>query len=79
MTSPKYDCTNITVLNTANWTANFEEATAPDAGHVAMDTSPWDGSAKEPPEKWAEFTNKVPDEETKENWADFSNFSSISR
>ena len=65
---------------TANWTANFEEAPAtPDAGPVAMDTSPWDGNAKEQPEKWADFTNKVPDEETKENWADFSNFSNISR
>ena len=44
-----------------------------------MDTSPWDTSAKEPQEKWAELTNKVPEGENKDNWADFSNFSNISR
>lgn len=65
---------------TASWTANFDGATS-EVGPVAMDTSPWDSSAKESAatEKWAEFTNKVPDEETKENWADFSSFSNISR
>ena len=47
---------------------------------MAMDTSPWDNAAKEPAEKWADFSNKVPvEEENKENWADFSNFSNISR
>lgn len=61
----------------AGWTANFEDAN-PEGGPVAMDTSPWDTSAKEPQEKWAELTNKVPEGENKDNWADFSSFSNIS-
>ena len=60
------------------WTANFEEANT-EGGPIAMDTSPWDTAAKEPAEKWADFTNKIPGEENKDNWADFSNFSNISR
>ena len=60
--------------------ANFENN--PDVEPIAMDTSPWDNEAQSKEtsgEKWAEFTNKVPQDEMKDNWADFSNFSDLKK
>ncbi|XP_050390728.1 serine/threonine-protein phosphatase 6 regulatory subunit 3 isoform X2 [Patella vulgata] len=60
------------------WVANFEDANV-EGDPVAMDTaSPWDNvpvvSATDNPDKWAEFTNKVPATAEAENWADFTSF-----
>lgn len=63
------------------WTANFEDAQM-DGTPVAMDTSPWSStpssSAENLQEKWADFSDKVPNT-AEEKWADFSSISDMSR
>ena len=63
------------------WSANF--GNTPEIEPIAMDTSPWDNEAQPKEstsaEKWAEFTGKVPRDEMKDNWADFSNFSDLKK
>lgn len=53
-----------------------------------MDTSPWNqsstsaeaSSSSEKTEKWADFSNKIPqDEEAKDNWADFNDIKDLAR
>lgn len=64
------------------WTANFEDAQM-DATPVAMDTSPWSStpssSAENLQDKWADFSNKVPNNDEEEKWADFSSITDMSR
>lgn len=72
------------VDNSENW-ANFDDV-ATESVPVAMDTSPWNqsstsaeaSSSSEKTEKWADFSNKIPqDEEAKDNWADFNDIKDL--
>lgn len=67
--------------------ANFDDV-ATESVPVAMDTSPWSqsstsaeaSSSSEKTEKWADFSNKIPqNEEAKDNWADFNDIKDLSR
>lgn len=67
--------------------ANFDDV-ATESVPVAMDTSPWNqsstsaeaSSSSEKTEKWADFSNKIPqDEEAKDNWADFNDIKDLAR
>ena len=88
----EYRCPVICMLNKffcffpTGW-ANFDDV-ATESVPVAMDTSPWSqtstsaeaSSSSEKTEKWADFSNKIPPEASKDNnWAHFSDIKDLSR